>query len=130
MRRAWLLVIAVSVGALATGLFSLTRLDREDVAPARAARVVADAGAEPIAAHPAPATPPKPIPASGACGAAMEALRALIAAVPSGALLDEEQNVQLTAGLARLDADCDAPSAQAFRDRELVPWLTYAPPAP
>jgi len=85
------------------------------------------AGSEPIPAVPRPAVLPEPVAATGACAGAMDVLRALIVSIPSGALLDDAQNTQLTAGLDGLDGACSDDESEEFRDRELVPWLTYAP---
>ena len=49
---------------------------------------------------------------------------------PSGSVLPESANQQFTADLERLDQACASTPAveQAFRDRELTPWMTYLPP--
>jgi hypothetical protein len=85
---------------------------------------------KPIAARPAPAVPPQPVGAPGACGGAMTRIRTIQRQYPSGALLPEAANRQLTAELAALRRDCAAtPAAERlFRRRELTPWLTYLPP--
>lgn len=98
-------------------------------APQGVGAVADEPGDSPIPARPRPDTPPETVPAEGACREAMEAPRLLVAAVPSGALLDEVQNRALTDGLAAVDAACPAAIAAAFREREIVPWLTWAPPA-
>lgn len=100
-----------------------------EVAP-RGVGAMADApGDSSIPARPRPHTPPETVPGEGACGGAMEALRFLVAAVPSGSLLDEAQNRALTDGLAAVDAACPADLAATFREQEIVPWLTWVPPA-
>ena len=81
----------------------------------------------PIVARPAPAEPPIPVEATGECAATMESIRALQKRFPSGALLDEAANAELTTALVQLDKTCAAHLATAFRDRELTPWLTYLP---
>jgi hypothetical protein len=88
-------------------------------------------GGAPVAARPAPAHPPTPVVAPGACGNAMASIRRIQRAYPSGAVLPESANARLTADLARLDDACASMRAlqQEFRDRELTPWLTYLPPA-
>jgi len=85
-----------------------------------------------IVAQPAPAVPPEPVVATGGCGAAMDALRTLQRAYPSGSMLPETADQELDTDLARLDLACtDAPQlARLFRTRELNPWLTYLPPDP
>jgi hypothetical protein len=82
-----------------------------------------------IAARPAPVVRPVPVAAAGACAGALAPVRALIAAVPSGSLLSSDGNRRLTDGLARVDLSCDPAIAAAFRKVEVVPWLTYLPPA-
>jgi hypothetical protein len=82
-----------------------------------------------IAARPAPVVRPVPVAAAGPCAGALAPVRALIAAVPSGSLLSSGGNRRLTDGLARVDASCDPVTAAAFRRVEVVPWLTYLPPA-
>lgn len=82
-----------------------------------------------IPARPRPDTPAETVASDGPCHDAMETVRALVAQVPSGALLDEAQNRVLTGGLAAVDRSCSPASATAFREQEVVPWLTWAPPA-
>ncbi len=88
-----------------------------------------EAGSEPIAAQPRPEVLPEPVAATGDCAEAMAGIRALIAEVPSGSMLTEPQNRTLTAGLASVDEACPEGVAGEFRDSEVVPWLTWAPPA-
>lgn len=86
-------------------------------------------GSEPIAAQPRPEVLPEPVAATGDCAAAMTGIRALIEEVPSGSMLTEAQNQMLTAGLASVDESCTEGLAGEFREREVLPWLTWAPPA-
>jgi hypothetical protein len=60
----------------------------------------------------------------------MDAIRVLQHAYPSGAMLPARANTRFTTLLTRLHRDCAATPAleQAFRERELTPWLTYLPP--
>lgn len=102
--------------------------DGGDGAPGSVGEVAAAPGDEPIPARPRPGTPPETVAAAGACEDAMAGLRFLVAAVPSGSLLDEVQNRALTDGLAAVDAACPAELAAAFREQEVVPWLTWVPP--
>jgi hypothetical protein len=85
---------------------------------------------EAVRARPVPATAPAPVEASGACGEVVDAIRALQRTYPSGAMLPARANARFSTLLARLHRDCAATPAieQAFRDRELTPWLTYLPP--
>jgi hypothetical protein len=85
-------------------------------------------GSLPIVAQPAPVERPEPVAAGGACADELTAVRGLMAAAPSGSLLDDAQNFQLTAGLTRVDDACSSEVAGEFRSQELEPWLTYLPP--
>jgi hypothetical protein len=120
---------ALAVVALGVGGFVAWQHQAHD---AGGAVVVASGqpATEPIAARPAPATPPQPVEAPGACGGAMARIRTIQRQYPSGALLPEAANQQLTTELAALRHDCAAtPAAERlFRRRELTPWLTYLPP--
>jgi hypothetical protein len=124
MRTVVVLVLAVVAGgsAIAWHLTSGT-----DGTPAVAR---ADDGSTPIPARPAPETPPEPVIAPGACGRAMDGVRAIQREFASGAILTDAANADLTRALARLDADCagERELEREFRERELTPWLTYLPP--
>ncbi len=121
MRREWLLAIVLTLAAGGAGAIALTRLSDPVPAPSGAD------GSETIRAEPRPAVDPEPVAATGACADAMNTLRGLMTSAQSGSLLDDAQNTQLTAGLDGLDTACAADDAEEFRDRELVPWLNYAP---
>jgi hypothetical protein len=85
-----------------------------------------------IVARPAPVVAPEPVAAGGKCGAAMDAVRSLQRAYPSGSMLPETADQEFNTDLTHLDLACtDAPQlAELFRTRELNPWLTYLPPGP
>jgi hypothetical protein len=110
----------IAVGSLANRVLGADRPGPAAAAPSRPA----------IVARPAPAVAPAPVAADGDCGAAMETVRALQRTYPSGSMLPEPADQQFTADLERLDRACASTPdlEQAFRDRELTPWMTYLPP--
>jgi hypothetical protein len=110
----------IFAGGLADGVLGTDQPVPAAAAPTRPA----------IVALPAPAVRPVPVAADGECGAAMQAIRVLQRTAPSGSMLPEAADEQLNADLEHLDRACTStPDAeQAFRDRELTPWLTYLPP--
>src|SRR4051812_4750298 len=95
--------VAVAAVALLTG--GGGALIWRSAGPTRAPAAV-PAGSEPIAAQPAPAHRPAPVVAPGACGTAMQVIRRTQRTFPSGAMLTDAANAQLTADLARLDRAC------------------------
>lgn len=88
-----------------------------------------------VGSVPRPAVLPPVISASGQCKDALDAVRQLMDAVPSGLMpLTPDQQRTLTAGLARIGGAgqagvCASQTADAFRAQELAPWLQWAPPA-
>lgn len=78
-------------------------------------------------AIPRPRKLPTPTPATGKCKVAMDAIRVLIRAKASGAVLTEPENTRLNAQLAAMRTDCSPELAQKFFLRELQPWLHYSP---
>ena len=98
---------------------------------------------KPVALHTAQARRPlAPVPliaGSGPCLAAMDAVRAVMHAVPSGGLLPKAPGwARLVAPrMGAVNATCTASTAQAFRDQEVLPWNNATipsgaviPPAP
>lgn len=77
-------------------------------------------------AQPKPEVAPPLIFAEGECKVALDNLRALFAAHPSGLALDEAGMTQLNEALPALSADCDATTASNFQTQELGPWLNYS----
>ncbi len=124
-RIGWVLAFA-AVGVGLAGLVFYQPGASDSSAPAAA---TTDGGA-PIPARPAPAHPPAPVRAPGACGKSMAAIRKIQRTYPSGAMLPEAVNARLTEDLGRLDDACASRRVllQEFRERELTPWLTYLPP--
>jgi hypothetical protein len=121
---------ALAALALGAGGVALWQHATHDGADSQTVVAAGRPATEPIAARPAPATPPRPVAATGGCGAAMASIRTLQRQYPSGSLLPEAANRQLTTDLATLHEACAATPAveRAFRRRELTPWLTYLPP--
>jgi hypothetical protein len=111
----------IFAGGLANGVLGTDQPVPAAAAPTRPA----------IVALPAPAVGPVPVAADGECGAAMQAVRALQRTAPSGSMLSEAADQQLNADLEHLDQACTSTPdvEQAFRDRELTPWMTYLPPS-
>jgi hypothetical protein len=121
---------ALATVALGAGGVAVWQHEAHDAAGGAVVVASGQPATEPIAARPAPATPPQPVEAPGACGGAMARIRTIQHQYPSGALLPEAANQQLTTELAALRRDCAATPAveRRFRRRELTPWLTYLPP--
>ena len=99
--------------------------------------------AKPVALQAAqPRRPLTPVPlivGSGPCLAAMDTVREVMHAVPSGGLLPQAPSWArlVAARMGAVNATCATSTAQAFRDQEFLPWTNATipngaviPPAP
>jgi hypothetical protein len=76
-------------------------------------------------------TPVEPVvEVEGRCAELVGEFRELFEKYPSGASVDDAGNERLNGLLGRIDTECRATDAQAFRTLELDVWLRYRPTEP
>ncbi len=93
--------------------------------------VVTVATPDPRSAHPLRSLAPAPLIAgSGRCLQAMDGVREVMASVPAGGLLARAPGWARLVGprMGLVSDSCPEPTAAAFRDQELTPWLNAALP--